>query len=128
MTDIREARKQAAIRWFVLAGGMSAFALHLLAGFYLVPVSCALGSMWPLYAVTAAFAAVAAAATVMGWRRRRSPGPPERRQWAPGRGAGLHRVQFMIHAGIFLSALGLLIILYAGASMLVFDPCLNRTL
>lgn len=128
MTDVREARKHAAIRWFVLSGGMAAFALHLLAGYYLVPLACVIGSNWPLYAVTVALAAVAAAAVGLGWRLRADPGPPERPEWAQGRGSRLHRARFMIHAGIVLSALGLAIILYAGASTLFFDPCLNWTI
>lgn len=125
MTAPPEARREAAIRWFAFLGGMGAFALHLVLGFYLVPFSCFLGTLWPLYGITALLAAVTVAAIALGWQRRGAAGSAERPEWTPGRGARTDRARFMMRAGIFLNGLALLIILYAGAALLVFDPCQN---
>jgi hypothetical protein len=125
MSVSRRTRWEPGIRWFVLLGGMAAFALHLVSGFYLVPVSCLLGTRLPLYAVTVVFAGVALAATWMGWTRRHAAGDDLPPPWPHGRGSRVDRARFMIHAGILLNVFGLLIILYAGATILVFDPCVN---
>lgn len=121
-------RRAAAARWFVLLGGMSAFAANLLIGFYLVPAACLLGTRAPLYGTSAVFGTIAAIAVGIGWRRRRAPGPPGRRDWPPGRGSSAERARFMVGAGLLLSALGLLIVLFTAATLPAFDPCLNPSL
>lgn len=123
-TRTRDRGRLAAL-WFALLGGMSAFAAHLLVVFYLVPVSCAVGSRWLVVVPTAILGAVALAAAVTGWRLRgvESAGP----DWPGAPGTRGDRARFMAGAGAFLSGLALLIIVYGGISLVVFDPCLpNR--
>lgn len=118
-------RREVALRWFVFLGGMSAFALHLLLTLYLLPATCALGSAWPTYGLTAAFMGVTVAAILLGWRRTKGRVDGERGGWAPGRGAHASRARFMVIAGQYLNVLALLFLLYFSVSMAAFDPCVN---
>ena len=125
MSTVREARRRAGAQWFGLLGGMSAFALHLLSAFYLVPFSCFLGTRGPIYGVTALLGGVAVAAILVSWRLLDASGQHERPEWRPGRGSRGERARFMAQAGLILNVMGLAIILFAAAAMFAFDPCVN---
>lgn len=123
--------------WFALLGGMAAYAVHLLVGFWVVPAACGAGYAdvvpWVVTAATAAAAVVAAAATVVAVRARRGMGrdcvpselPPEEapfpRAWdiTPASSTA----HFVATAGVVLSALALVVVLVAGIPPLLVPPC-----
>lgn len=105
-------------RWFAALGGMTAYAGHLLVSYFSLPILCLWGTRAPLYAVTAVAAAVAASATVVGWRHRGLPPDPVEDLRA-------ERRRFLSRAGVFLSLLATLTIIAAGSAVPLFDPCEN---
>ncbi|QBI18381.1 hypothetical protein ER308_01535 [Egibacter rhizosphaerae] len=118
MTRVQDPGPHPGWRWFALLGGMSAYALHLIVSYYALPAVCAYATRMPLYVATVIALAVAAGATVAGWRHRRiPPGDPEDPR--------LERQRFMSRAGVVLSLVATLTIIAAGAATLLFDPCQN---
>ena len=106
-------------RWFAMLGGMSAYAAHLLVTYWSLPAACAYATRVPLYLATVALAAVAAAATIVGWRQRHQPDPQAISD------PRTVRRRFMSRVGVFLSFLATLTIIAAGAATPLFDPCQN---
>lgn len=123
--------------WFGFLGGMVAYALHLLVGFWVVPAACGTGAEalipWVEAAVTVLLLAVAVAATVVAVGRRRAVagrrGPAESTRHATGvlrawdvapAGSTAH---FMATAGLLLDAIAVLVILFAAVPLLLVTPC-----
>jgi hypothetical protein len=109
-----------------LWGGMlvppAAWSLHLLLGYLLVTLGCLanwspLGLDLLLQGLTLLLAAVTVASAVVAWRAGHAAA-------APGETANAsERRAFMAHAGIFLSALFLLLILAGDVPNLFVPPC-----
>lgn len=83
------------LRWFAVVGGLSAYAVAIVGGFWLVPVACASTGVWVLHALMALCLVVAAASLVVAWVLwRGAPGPgPDHHPAAPrvrGTGGRLH--------------------------------------
>lgn len=123
--------------WFALLGGMSAYALHLVVSFWIVPGLCPVRPgvvPWLVAATTVAAGAVALAATVVGLRARTrlaqaQPAPTVPRP-PPGHGPPAWDVspdwsaaRFLANAGVLLSGLGLAVVLAAGLPLLLVHPC-----
>ncbi|CAN5516348.1 hypothetical protein BH23ACT9_BH23ACT9_30990 [soil metagenome] len=68
------------LRWFAVSGGMIAYAVALVGGFWLVPLVCARGGLWSLHALMAVCLVVSAAsllAAVVLWRGDRARMRPQ---------------------------------------------------
>lgn len=122
--------------WFGFLGGMVAYALHLLVGFWFVPAACGTGAEalipWAEAAATLLFLGVAVAATVVAAGARRAVAG-RRRQQEPAAGGGVLRAwdvatagstgHFMATAGLLLDAVAVLVILFAAVPLLLVTPC-----
>jgi hypothetical protein len=95
---------------FAFAGGLAAYAAHLVVSFWLVSAGCPAGTGLVVAVATVAAAAVAAAAIVTGLRLRRRQRAEELPPWL-GR------------AGVYLSGLALAIIILSGVAAVVLPGC-----
>jgi hypothetical protein len=106
------------VPWQVVGfgGGMTAYALHLFVGLALVPLSCGLGSTWPIHLATAVtVAAITGSAVVAAWVRRSAAGvTPE----------VARRRRVLGSAGLFLNGLALMVVLLSDLPNYVLNPCL----
>lgn len=124
--------------WFALFGGMAAYAVHLVVGFWAVPAACGAGHdqvvPWVVTGVTVAAVVVAVAAGLVAVRARRELGgqdgadaaPPPAdtrlpRAWdvAPATSTA----QFMATTGVLLNGLALAVVVVAGLPPLLVPPC-----
>lgn len=125
--------------WFAFLGGMVAYALHLLVGFWIVPAACGTGAEglipWLEGAATVVLAAVAVGATVVAVGARRSLADDrrhERREAAAGgtetsaawdATPGSSPGHFMATAGVCLNAIAVAVILFAALPLVLVSPC-----
>lgn len=139
VTDARRTGAAASARlWFALLGGMTAYALHLVVGFWAVPAACGAGYgdvvPWIVAAVTVAAVVVAAAALLVAVRARRDLGPQDGAAVdAPPADASFPRAwdvapatstaQFMATTGVLLNGLALVVVVVAGLPPLLVPPC-----
>jgi hypothetical protein len=98
-----------------LAGGGTAWMLHLAAAYFLVSIGCARG--WPalgsaLATSTAACATAALVVAVIAWRARRRT----------GRG-GAEASRFLLGVGVSLSVLFAVMIVLGGLTVVALPPC-----
>jgi hypothetical protein len=96
-----------------LAGGGTAWVLHLSAGYFMVSIGCARG--WPalglaLAMTTAACAMGALAVAVMAWRAR-------------GRTRGAEASRFLLGVGASLNILFAIMIVLGGLTVVVLPAC-----
>jgi hypothetical protein len=96
---------------FAFAGGLAAYAAHLVVTFWLVSAGCPAGTGLVVAVATVAAAAVAAAAIVTGLRLRRRQRAEELLPPWLGR------------AGVYLSGLALAIIILSGVAAVVLPGC-----
>jgi hypothetical protein len=119
-TDAAPRQAGLAHLWFALLGGQVAWSAHLLLSYLLVSLACGPGPrlvtlgvdgyrllLWLLLLATAA---LALAATVVGWRAWRQPSATGWRRW-------------LALVGFLLSGLGLATILFQGLPLLFLDEC-----
>jgi hypothetical protein len=123
--------------WFGFLGGMVAYALHLLVGFWIVPAACGTAAEelipWVEATATLLFLAMAVAATVVAAGARRAPTADRRTPDPTGRTTGVLRAwdvapggstaHFMASTGILLDAVAVLVILFAAVPLLLVTPC-----
>lgn len=125
--------------WFAFLGGMAAYAVHLVVGFWIVPAACGTAAEglipWLEGALTVLLGAVAIAATVVAVVMRRAlardtvarndvdgaAGGESARAWdaAPA----WSTARFMATTGIVLSGLGVVVIAFAAVPLLLVSPC-----
>lgn len=106
---------------FAYLGGMTAYAVHLMGGTALVPLSCELGTTLPLSALNWIVIAVCVASFAAGrsiWR--------DARALAARDGAVPHRSAFLGFCGMLLNVLAIAIVLYVEVHVWVLDPCFPR--
>ena len=98
------------------AGGMTAYALHLFVGLAFVPLSCRLGTTWPIHTATALTLAAILGSTAVAWWVRRS---------ARRAGPVLQRRRLLLgSAGLFLNGLAFAIVVLSDVPSHVLDPCI----
>jgi hypothetical protein len=108
------------VQVYGFGGGMTAYALHLLLGLPLVPLSCELGSTWPVHTLTVIAvggiltSATAALVTLRAGRAGTRPADPA---------LDLRRV-FLGTTGLLLNGLALLTVVYADIPNQILNPCL----
>lgn len=110
------------LRWqlFAYLGGMTAYAVHLMGGTALVPLSCELETTLPLSALNWAVIAVCIASFGVGrriWREARSR---VEREGA----ATSHRSAFLAFSGMLLNVLAIGIVLFVEVHVWTLDPCI----
>jgi hypothetical protein len=106
------------VLWQIIGfgGGMTAYALHLFVGLAFVPLSCALGTTWPIHGATILTLAAVVGSTAVAWWVRRSA-----RRCPPV----LQRRRLLLGtAGLFLNGLALMIVVLSDVPSQVLDPCL----
>lgn len=104
--------------WIGWVLGPAAWALHQFAGYALVPVTCTIGSYWPIHLLTVGCVTVAAAgliASVLLLRRTR--------RLEDTRSVGRIRLQSLIGLAICIAAVAGISLEYVGG--LLIDPCLG---
>jgi hypothetical protein len=105
---------------FAYLGGMTAYAVHLLAGSALVPFACDIGTTLPVSALNWAMIAVAATSGGVAWRIWRAALVDV----ATSGAVSARRSAFLGFSGLLLDALAIVIILFVEAHVWVLDPCL----
>ncbi|MBW3653266.1 MAG: hypothetical protein KY433_06665 [Actinobacteria bacterium] len=98
---------------FAFLGGLTAWLADVVASWALVPISCNAGVSWPLHAVAAVAALVAAVALAVGLAA-------SRRLDSETSGS---RPAFMARVGVGLNALALLVIAFMWLLLAWLDPC-----
>lgn len=113
--------------WVAVLAGPSGYAALLVGGFWLVPAMCAVGSTWPLHALSAGALGTAvlslAAATWLWRHHRRAPEPTPRPAPPPLDPARPGRERLMAVAGLLLGGLSVLLVVFHWAPAFVVDPC-----
>ncbi len=102
---------------FAFLGGPSAYAAHLMAGYWMA-ATCTRLAVLALYPLTVVAAAGALVAAVVAYRALPPPDPS-----ATGRDLRRDVRVFMAGGGLFLSLLSLAIILLAGLPVVVLGGC-----
>jgi hypothetical protein len=107
---------------FGYLGGMTAYAVHLMGGVALVPLSCEIGTTLPLSALNWAVIAVCALATVVSWKIFTAAKAEVARTGA----TSARRSRFLGFSGTLMNVLAIVIVLFVEAHVLVLDPCFPR--
>lgn len=123
--------------WFALLGGMSAYAVHLVVSFWVVPALCPIDPgvvPWLVTLTTAVTLPVAVVATAVGVRARHRlaeaepapAGPSPSRGGAPPSwdiSTGPSTARFLATTGAVLSGMGVVLVVFHGLPVLLVDPC-----
>jgi hypothetical protein len=101
---------------FGFLGGTAAYAIHLFIGLAFVPLSCDVGTTWPIHAATIVSVLAIAGSTATAWwvRRsaRRSAPVIQRRRWLLGT------------SGLFLNGLAVMAVVFSDVPSQVLNPCI----
>lgn len=119
--------------WFAALGGATAYAAHLVIGFWLVPVACESGTVLWLHALGAVTLTTAMVAAVQAVLLRAAAAAPRTRGGRQRTRVGLAsaqalagdpgRVRFMATVGLALNLVAVLLIITHWAPVAFFDPC-----
>lgn len=96
--------------------GVSAYAVHLLAGSALVATACAIGTSWPITLLSVVCGLIAAASIPWSLSMlRRARGSDT---------VAAQRTRYLARSAVLLHALGLAAIIFVEINVQLFDPCL----
>ena len=110
--------KQKLAAWIGFAGAPAAWFLQLETHYALIPIACATGRTWPLYAASVLFLLIALGAGYVAWTDYAHP-------WSRGTSdhTSAERTRFMGAVGLLTSGLFLFLILVQSVPLFVFGPC-----
>ena len=106
------------VQVYGLLGGMTAYAIHLMAGSALVPLSCELSSTWPNHLLTLAALLAIAGSALAAWKTTKVATGGTTDDVLD------RRFSFLGPVGLLLNGVAFLVVLYAEIPLWFFDPCL----